>query len=1009
MKLRIFITKQLLFSLLCGLPCIAYSNNDERYYPFRKYSQKEGLSSYNIKKVIEDPYGFIWIATQSGLNRFDGRSFIVYDKSSPNPASRIVENDITDIVIDKQRNLAWVSSATGGLNAVDLSTSKVQISVPLTGRNLILTSDWILSMQLIGDDIWLATNNGLSVYNIRKNITTHQCIIPFRKMQMENFVINRLLRLNEELMVASVENFGLVFYSIVTKEIVYKYNLDKTGYNPGSMFDIVQNPKGGVFISTKNGLAKIMLDPKAGMNKIAIVYASDYLFLSGTKMSSIGFDKNGTLWFSNDAGLFIADKENRKVITVKSSRLAAEIDKENRITDIFFDNSDNVWLSSMQGVMVSANKISPFISYSSFNNGTLKINHTYGISPFSDGSPVYICTERGLYLSDRALKTASCFDKATAYYSSFFLNTKVPFFCTSGGLKILSNNKMADPSLFYPELKGIEKERFGAVINVDDSLIYLASYIDKGLWIWDHKKSSVTYLLPQDASDSNVTMQINSLYVDKAKNVWLTCNQAIFVCMQGKGLKRMTIHNNKDYKKHSLFFDMCEIRGGYMVASYGEGLLILDSEFNLKKQLTVLNGLSNNGVYNLYPVSDTMVIVSSNSGISRINTANYQVNTYTEEDGLVSNSLEFNFNPRSNPWPFLNSIYGFTIVEPRYFSTSQTIPKIYISEIKIAAEDNIRDIKDLDLLKVSISNTTIQTTVYFSGVNYSNPQRTVYQYRIKELHSKWIELGNNNFVQLVGLNPGRYHLQVKAANEDGVWSEPKELILTFLPKWYQTWWFKILVFFATAGIVYAFYRYRIAQIKKQHEIRKNIATDLHDDLGSTLNSVKVFTNLAISGVKQEESLQQIKENLTEATMSLRDMIWVLDDSLDTVDELVTRLKQFALPVAAASNMEAVIKADSEVNSIKLTKEEKRNLFLVCKEAINNSIKYSGATQINVNIKPAGKKIQVTITDNGKGFNVDEVKKGYGLKNMQYRAGQVKYKAVTSSEQGKGTVVDIKPV
>ncbi|MBK7376971.1 MAG: hypothetical protein IPJ02_15920 [Chitinophagaceae bacterium] len=218
----------------------------------------------------------------------------------------------------------------------------------------------------------------------------------------------------------------------------------------------------------------------------------------------------------------------------------------------------------MQGVMVSANKISPFISYSSFNNGTLKINHTYGISPFSDGSPVYICTERGLYLSDRALKTASCFDKATAYYSSFFLNTKVPFFCTSGGLKILSNNKMADPSLFYPELKGIEKERFGAVINVDDSLIYLASYIDKGLWIWDHKKSSVTYLLPQDASDSNVTMQINSLYVDKAKNVWLTCNQAIFVCMQGKGLKRMTIHNNKDYKKQ--LFLTC-VRSGRLYGS----------------------------------------------------------------------------------------------------------------------------------------------------------------------------------------------------------------------------------------------------------------------------------------------------------------------------------------------------------------------------------------------------------------------------------------------------------
>ncbi|MBL0183746.1 MAG: hypothetical protein IPP96_16255 [Chitinophagaceae bacterium] len=279
-----------------------------------------------------------------------------------------------------------------------------------------------------------------------------------------------------------------------------------------------------------------------------------------------------------------------------------------------------------------------------------------------------------------------------------------------------------------------------------------------------------------------------------------------------------------------------------------------------------------------------------------------------------------------------------------------------------------------------------------------------YAYKINKIHSDWLSLDNQNFITLIGLSPGTYHLQVKTANEDGVWSDPKELILVFLPKWYQTWWFYLLIALTAAAILYALYRYRIAQIKKQHEIRKNIATDLHDDLGSTLNSVKVFTNLAISGIKQEESLQQVKDNLTEATMSLRDMIWVLDDSLDTVDELITRLKQFAIPVAAASNIEAIIKADSEVNSRQLIKEEKRNLFLICKEAINNSIKYSGASRIDVTITGSGKKIQIVVADNGKGFNVDEVKKGYGLKNMQYRAGQIKYKVILNSLHGTEIII-----
>jgi signal transduction histidine kinase len=143
-------------------------------------------------------------------------------------------------------------------------------------------------------------------------------------------------------------------------------------------------------------------------------------------------------------------------------------------------------------------------------------------------------------------------------------------------------------------------------------------------------------------------------------------------------------------------------------------------------------------------------------------------------------------------------------------------------------------------------------------------------------------------------------------------------------------------------------------------------------------------------------------------MGLRDMIWVLDDSLDTVDELVIRLKQYAIPVAGASNIEAIIRADSDINDRKLSKEEKRNLFLVCKEAINNSIKYANPKQINVDIKGSGKKIQISISDNGKGFNTDEVKKGYGLKNMQYRAEQVRYRVTLHSSPGKGTQIIIIP-
>lgn len=352
---------------------------------------------------------------------------------------------------------------------------------------------------------------------------------------------------------------------------------------------------------------------------------------------------------------------------------------------------------------------------------------------------------------------------------------------------------------------------------------------------------------------------------------------------------------------------------------------------------------------------------------------------------------------------------GFSVIQPQVYKANPIVSRVFINGYTLYYANKIKDTFSLQSNSILFEAYAQQLILHLAIPIYSDQERIKYYYRIKGLQDQWTVNATQNIISLYRVEPGTYEIEIKATIDGYEFSPSSVYKLIVEPKWYQTWWFYVLISLTIATILYTLYRYRIAQIKKQHEIRKNIATDLHDDLGSTLNSVKVFTNLAISGVKQEESLQQVKDNLTEATMSLRDMIWVLDDSLDTVDELITRLKQFAIPVAAASNMEAIIKADSEVNSRQLTKEEKRNLFLICKEAINNSIKYSGARQIDVSITASGKKIQIVVADNGKGFNVDEVKKGYGLKNMQYRAGQIKYKVKITAKNLTGTSINISPI
>lgn len=385
----------------------------------------------------------------------------------------------------------------------------------------------------------------------------------------------------------------------------------------------------------------------------------------------------------------------------------------------------------------------------------------------------------------------------------------------------------------------------------------------------------------------------------------------------------------------------------------------------------------------------------------------YNLNTnkyfnYYKEDGLHSNSFEEVAATYINNKIYAGGVNGFTIIDPSKFTTNTTPPIFYFTNIQTKTKDITLDTSNLELTKLKIPNTWLQTNISFVGINYSNPNRVTYQYRIKERDKDWINLGTQNFINLIGLNPGSYTLEVKAANEDGYWSLPKQLTLTFLPKWYQTILFKILVIAAVLALFFAFYRYRLSQLKQQQKIRQGISSDLHDDIGATLNSVKLFTHLALTTEKKEEHLKQVTELLTQASSGLRDMIWVLDDSRDSTGDFIDRIKQFALPVTQASGISINFYVDDNIKGEFFSKSEKRNLFLVAKEAINNCIKYSNCSNINLSLKQEHKKIILLIKDDGKGFNEDRVKKGNGLINIRERAKQINYTAEIISSPGNGT-------
>ena len=230
--------------------------------------------------------------------------------------------------------------------------------------------------------------------------------------------------------------------------------------------------------------------------------------------------------------------------------------------------------------------------------------------------------------------------------------------------------------------------------------------------------------------------------------------------------------------------------------------------------------------------------------------------------------------------------------------------------------------------------------------------------------------------------------------------------------------------FALAGIVilvltggYAFYRYRKKRkLQSQQEIsneRLRISQELHDEVGATLSGISMYSHLTKEQMKQaqtvevEKSLNIMQQNAGEMVNKLNDIVWLINPGQDSLQKLVQRLEEYAGEMAAIKNMQVKINVPEHFSEQILPVESRRNIYLFCKEAINNAVKYSEAGLIELTAKEKGNLLEVSIADNGKGFDAESVKRGNGLDNMQKRANELEADFSIQAKQGAGCVVLLK--
>jgi len=192
---------------------------------------------------------------------------------------------------------------------------------------------------------------------------------------------------------------------------------------------------------------------------------------------------------------------------------------------------------------------------------------------------------------------------------------------------------------------------------------------------------------------------------------------------------------------------------------------------------------------------------------------------------------------------------------------------------------------------------------------------------------------------------------------------------------------------------------------KLQTLRNRIASDLHDDVGSTLSSIAIFSELAKQQSKEVvPMLESIGDSSRKMLESMADIVWTINPENDNFEKIILRMRSFAYELLGAKKIDFEFNADDSVAKMKLPMDVRKNLYLIFKEAINNMVKYAGADRAFFSISGTKNNLTMLIRDNGKGFDVNKSSEGNGLKNMKKRAQEIGAKLLIESGAGIGTTI-----
>jgi ligand-binding sensor domain-containing protein/signal transduction histidine kinase len=969
------------FSLCVAVLMAAAGVRAERL-PVTTYTMREGLPHDHVIAIVPDSRGFLWFGTREGLARFDGHQFVRYDV--PGLAGR----SVYDLVEDGAGG-RWVGTSSGLIHLDD--QRRETLLTPIRGK---IVAVYSIAREATGR-IWCATSAGLFSFHPPTRQFRHTDLgLPTDNTYAAQ--INALLPDPDGSL--WVGTFGGL------------YRLRPDGQAQRITTDNVQalarDRNGHLWAGTTLGLCQIARDGRVARYKTADGLAADGVM-------ALLAASDGTLWVGTSRGLSRLDSGASRLRSFTSS--AGVTDKQ--IGALAEDREGNIWIGTDSGGAIEIVRRglvtyleqdglvdSRIASILEDRQGNLCVISGHGTVHTFDGKQ---------FTATRANLPASLRNYGWGWNQTWFQDHNGEWWVPTGeGLfrfpRAMHPSELARsrPLAVYTKRDGLFTSEIFRLFEDSrgDVWIGVVGQPFAALCRWErttgriHRYSDRRYL-PEAAA--------SAFAEDAAGNLWIGFYEGeLLRYRNGRFQKFSPADGIRAGTIRALHRDR---NGALWVATSRGGAARIDDAAGERPRFIrygMARGLASEQVLSIAEDLDGRLYFGTGRGVDQLDPRTGNIRHFTAADGLPNNLVNVAYRDRLG-FIWFGTLAGLARFDPRTAAFAAKPPAVYIGGLRIAGKPRrLSDAGVLQATNLELGPHENHIEIDFVSPGFRSGEATRYQYLLEGSDAGWSAPRTQRSVTYATLAPGKYRFAVRAIDANGTMSDrPATLAFAIAPPVWRRWWFVTSVAVLIAAMTHAFYRIRLRRLVDLERVRTRIASDLHDDIGASLSRMAILSEVVkreISPSDAETSLNvaQIADSARGLVDSMSDIVWSVDPHHDDLRSLILRIREFASDVLERKGITWTLETP-QLDSIALTPEQRRDLYLLFKEAIHNIATHSHCRSAFLKMEIDHRQLVAEICDDGRGFDAaGEGNHGHGLSSMRRRAAHLKGRLEIDSRPGE---------